>query len=255
MDNAAFIEVFVQFIIYDGEMQLRGEHHPVGKGIGPKFHAIVFVTAGLPVERQMVCILAGYDGSYQRRRGDTVPEDISRTGSPDYSAVIVFCSIYMHVILRPHPQYVRHFEGKLKLLEQKYAAYHDFTLQMDFSSNDAVFNADILITDWSGIAYEYSFTTLKPTLFINTPMKVMNPDYQEVGVTPFDIEIRNQMGISLEPDQIDSIGTAVHDLLCQENFAPENMKKMRDKYLYNVSHSTEVGAKYIIKRLIEMSGR
>lgn len=160
-----------------------------------------------------------------------------------------------HVILRPHPQYVRHFEGKLKLLEQKYAAYDDFTLQMDFSSNDTVFNADILITDWSGIAYEYSFTTLKPTLFINTPMKVMNPDYQETGVTPFDIEIRDQIGISLEPDQVDSIGTAVHDLLCQENFAPENMKKMRDKYLYNVSHSTEVGAKYIIKRLIEMSGR
>lgn len=160
-----------------------------------------------------------------------------------------------HVILRPHPQYVRHFEGKLKLLEQKYAAYDDFTLQMDFSSNDTVFNADILITDWSGIAYEYSFTTLKPTLFINTPMKVMNPDYQEIGVMPFDIEIRDQMGISLEPDQIDSIGTAVHDLLCQENFAPENMKKMRDKYLYNVSHSTEIGAKYIIKRLIEMSGR
>lgn len=160
-----------------------------------------------------------------------------------------------HVILRPHPQYVRHFEGKLKLLEQKYAAYDDFTLQMDFSSNDTVFNADILITDWSGIAYEYSFTTLKPTLFINTPMKVMNPDYQEIGVTPFDIEIRDQMGISLEPDRIDTIGTAVHDLLCQENFAPENMKKMRDKYLYNVSHSTEVGAKYIIKRLIEMSGK
>lgn len=160
-----------------------------------------------------------------------------------------------HVILRPHPQYVRHFEGRLKLLEQKYASHDDFTLQMDFSSNDTVFNADILITDWSGIAYEYSFTTLKPTLFINTPMKVMNPDYQEIGVTPFDIEIRDRMGISLEPDQVDSIGTTVHDLLCQESFAPENMEKMRDKYLYNVSHSTEVGAKYIIKRLIEMSGR
>lgn len=118
-----------------------------------------------------------------------------------------------------------------------------------------MFNADILITDWSGIAYEYSFTTLKPTLFINAPMKVMNPDCQEIGVTPFDIEIRDQMGISLEPDQLDTIDTAVHDILYQENFSSESMKKMRDKYLYNVSYSIEVGAKYIIKRLIEMSGR
>ena len=107
MDNAAFIEVFVQFIIYDGEMQLRGEHHPVGKGIGLKFHAIIFVTAGLPVERQMVCILAGDDGSHQRRRGDTVPEDISRTGSSDYSAVIVFCSIEMY----PYESEITGLEG------------------------------------------------------------------------------------------------------------------------------------------------
>lgn len=160
-----------------------------------------------------------------------------------------------HIILRPHPQYVRHFEGKLKLLEQKYAVHDDFTLQVDFSSNDIVFNADILITDWSGIAYEYSFTTLKPTLFINTPMKIMNPDYQEIGIMPFDIEIRNQIGTSLEPNQIYTIATVVHDFFCQKKFSPENMRKMRDKYLYNVSHSTEVGAKYIIKRLIEMSKR
>ena len=91
------------------------------------------------------------------------------------------------VILRPHPQYVRHFESKLIALGEKYADKKDFILQMDFSSNSTVFNADILMTDWSGIGYEYSFTTLKPTLFINTPMKVMNPDYKEIQVVPFDL--------------------------------------------------------------------
>lgn len=158
-----------------------------------------------------------------------------------------------HVILRPHPQYVRHFREKLNMLDNKYAEYKDFTLQMDFSSNDTVFNADILMTDWSGIAYEYSFTTLKPSLFINTPMKVMNPDYREIPVTPFDIEIRNQMGISVELDRLDTVGEAVEKLLHEENYSKEKMMDMRDKYLYNVSDSASVGAKYIIDRLIEMS--
>lgn len=158
-----------------------------------------------------------------------------------------------HVIVRPHPQYVRHFREKLNMLNNKYAEYMDFTLQMDFTSNDTVFNADILMTDWSGIAYEYSFTTLKPSLFINTPMKVMNPDYREISVTPFDIEIRNQMGISVELDRLYTVGEAVEKLLHEENYSKEKMMKMREKYLYNVSNSASVGAKYIIDRLIEMS--
>lgn len=157
------------------------------------------------------------------------------------------------VILRPHPQYVRHCEPKLKAIQQKYASYSNFTLQTDFSSNDTVFNADILMTDWSGIAYEYSFTTLKPSLFINTPMKIMNPDWEKIGVTPFDIEARDQMGISVELDQLDSIDEVVDKLLHEDSYSIENMRKMREKYLYHVSKSAEVGADYIINRLIEMS--
>lgn len=157
------------------------------------------------------------------------------------------------IILRPHPQYVRHFKDKLTILQNRYADYSDFVLQTDFSSNSTVFNADILMTDWSGTAYEYSFTTLKPSLFINTPMKVMNPDYAEIDVTPFDIEIRNQIGISVDLDNLDKINEIVYRLLNEENFSKEKMKQMREKYLYNISCSAEIGAKYIIDRLIEMS--
>lgn len=159
------------------------------------------------------------------------------------------------VILRPHPQYVRHFKEKLERLKKEYEKREDFMLQMDFSSNDTVFNADILMTDWSGIAYEYSFTTLKPSLFINTPMKVMNPDYEEIDVVPFDIEVRERMGISVETDSLDTLPDVVERLLTGEDYSRERMREMREKYLYNISGSAQVGAKYIIRRLIEASGR
>ncbi len=158
-----------------------------------------------------------------------------------------------YVILRPHPQYVRHFKEKLTVLKERYSTYEDFELQMDFSSNDTVFNADILMTDWSGIAYEYSFTTLKPSLFINTPMKVMNPDYEEIGVVPFDIEIRNKMGLSVELNELEKLNTVIKRLLSENIYSKDEMRKMREKYLYNVSQSAKVGADYMIGRLIEMS--
>lgn len=158
-----------------------------------------------------------------------------------------------HVIVRPHPQYVRHFEDKLLQLSRQYAGKEDFELQMDFSSNETVFRADILVTDWSSIAYEYSFTTLKPTLFINTPMKVMNPDYEEIGVVPFDIEIRDKVGISLDTNRLNEINSVIESLLKDQIQLKEEMKKTREKYLYHVGTSGEIGAKYIIRKLIEYS--
>ncbi len=159
------------------------------------------------------------------------------------------------VILRPHPQYVRHFEEKLHALADRYKEYDNFELQLDFASNDTVFNADVLMTDWSGIGYEYSFTTLKPTLFINTPMKVMNPDYEEIGVVPFDIEIRDQVGISVETDNLDTLGDVIDRLLDDKEYSREAMAVVRDKYLYNVSKSGPIGADYLIGKLIEYSKR
>lgn len=158
-----------------------------------------------------------------------------------------------NVIVRPHPQYVRHYPEQLEDLRKKYAYSSDFELQTDFSSNSTVFNADVLLTDWSGIAYEYSMTTLKPSLFVNTPMKVMNPDYEEIGIVPFDIEVRSQMGISIETNEASKVSDIVERLLSEPDFKPEAMLEIREKYLYNVGNSAEVGARYIIRSLIEKS--
>ena len=163
--------------------------------------------------------------------------------------------LQLQVIVRPHPQYVRHYPEKLDALRKNYRDFTNFCLQEDFSSNQTVFNADILVTDWSGIAYEYAFTTLKPCLFINTPMKVMNPDYRDIGLEPFDLVIRNQIGIALQPKETDQIADAVERLLHEPVFSKESIANLRDKSLYNVGCAASVGADYLIRRLIEISRR
>ena len=114
-----------------------------------------------------------------------------------------------------------------------------------------VYMADLLITDWSSIAFEYAFSTLKPVLFINTPMKVVNEDYKELSTTPIDIEIREKVGISLDETKLDKLKEIVKQLLYDDRFAKNSMKQLRDKYIYNVGNSGQIGAKYIIQRLLE----
>ena len=156
------------------------------------------------------------------------------------------------IIVRPHPQYVRHYEERIDALSAKYQAA-GVEVQKDFSSNKTVYMADMLITDWSSIAFEYSFSTLKPVLFINTPMKVVNPDYQELKEVPIDIELRDKVGISLELSMLEEVNASVDKLLNTEQFAKSAMEDLRNYYIYNIGNSGKVGAKYIIERLMEKS--
>ena len=156
------------------------------------------------------------------------------------------------IIVRPHPQYVRHFESRIDELQEKYTS-RGIVFQKDFSSNETVYTADMLITDWSSIAYEYAFSTLKPVLFINTPMKIVNPDYQELETVPIDVEARDAVGISISLEEASKANEAVGKLLSEDRFSVESMAELRDKYIYNVGKSGEVGAMYLINRLIERS--
>ena len=159
------------------------------------------------------------------------------------------------VIVRPHPQYVRHFEGRVDLLAEKYKK-DGVEFQKDFSSNKTVYMADLLVTDWSSISLEYAFSTLKPVLFINTPMKVVNGDYQELRTVPIDIELRDQVGISLELDRVGAkVVSAVDRLLFDQQFSPQSMQGLKEKYLYHPGESGKIGAKYMIQRLVDRSGK
>lgn len=160
-----------------------------------------------------------------------------------------------HIIVRPHPQYVRHYEGRIDALAEKYKEY-DVLFQKDFSSNKTVYTADLLVTDWSSIAFEYSFSTLKPVLFIDTPMKILNPDYQELTTVPIDIELRSLIGISIKPENLeDEIKDSVDKLLYDEQFSKDSLHKLKEAYIYNNGESGKVGAKYMIGRLVERSGK
>ena len=151
----------------------------------------------------------------------------------------------------PHPQFVRHDADRLEYLRGKFHMDErdDMEMQTDFSSNSTVYQADIVITDWSSIAFEYSFATLKPSLFINTPMKIMNEDYEELGITPIDIELRSRIGKSVDLDQLETLPKVVDELLNNNAFSKESLEKIRNEYIYQIGHSGEVGAEYIMDRL------
>ena len=153
------------------------------------------------------------------------------------------------IIVRPHPQEVRHKKEYMENLKKQYAPA-GIEIQTDFSSDNPVMEADLLITDWSDISWEYAFTTLRPVLFINTPMKVMNPEYDKISLTPMNITLRDKAGLSLDTDRIGEASEKAAYLLSHRDEYRKTIGELAEKYMYNLDRSAEIGSDYIIRSLL-----
>ncbi len=153
------------------------------------------------------------------------------------------------IIVRPHPQHVRHMKNKFEKLKEQFKDNTNVIIQTDFSSNDTVWNADLMITDWSGIAYEYAFTTKRPVIFIDTPMKVMNPNYKELKEEPFNIWAREELGAVIKIKDVKDTAKVVQKILKNASKYTQKLEKLTEDSVYNLGASSKVGAKYIISSI------
>lgn len=143
------------------------------------------------------------------------------------------------VVVRPHPEYKKRYRARLDALVNRWKDYQggDLMFETDFSGNDTIYGSDAVITDWSGTAYEFSLVTLKPSIFINTPPKINNPDYGKIGIEPLEFSLRSQVGVSLDPDQLSVLPDTVRQALEQGARYERQILAIRDRYIANFGSS------------------
>ena len=153
------------------------------------------------------------------------------------------------VILRPHPQQVRHEPERFEALKEKYEGVGNIEIQTDFSVTNPVMESDLLITDWSDIAWEFAFVTKRPVLYIDTPMKIMNPEYEKIGIEPINKILRTSLGAVVGLDELDSICETVKKMLDRRQTYSQQIESTFREHIYNIGRSAELCGRYIIKRL------
>ncbi len=159
-----------------------------------------------------------------------------------------------HITVRPHPEYVKRYPEKIKLMTEKYAGVPEekLSFELDFTTNKSIYSSDLLITDWSAIAYEFCFSTKKPVLFINTKMKVENPEWEKIGCTPSEIYLRDKVGVALEKSELDKTKAVADELMASGEKYKEKITALLHEHLYSYGSGGEEGAKYILSRLSEI---
>ncbi len=156
-----------------------------------------------------------------------------------------------HVTMRPHPMTRRKTPEALDRLTQRFGSDAAFALEEDITTKQSLFASHIMISDWSGAAYEYAFTLERPVLYIDTPRKCRNPGYQEIGIEPLEVSIRKQIGEVVSPAALEGLPTAVARLCRDPEASAARIREARARCVFNLGKSGRIGADHIAERLSE----
>ena len=153
------------------------------------------------------------------------------------------------VIVRPHPEFLKRRKALADRLKQKVKTLPNFIWEDQLLNENSLYEADLLITDRSGIAFEYAFGMERPVLFIDTPLKEHNKNWKQLNIEPIELQLRNKVGISINLDSLDNILPIIEDLLQNSNNWREALKAMRNEHVFYWNGSAVEGVEYIKQQL------
>ena len=93
--------------------------------------------------------------------------------------------------------------------------------------------------------------TLKPSVFIDTPMKVSNPDWQELGIEPTDISLRNEVGRSVSPDDLSKLPDIIAEMISNPDAWHDRIEEVRSRMIFNLGHGGEAAGRYLLDKILE----
>lgn len=157
------------------------------------------------------------------------------------------------ITVRPHPEYVKRYGYQMQNLVERYAGYDSDKLkfELDFSTNKSIYTADLLFTDWSGVAAEFCFATKRPAVFINTKMKVCNENWEKIGITPVEIDLRDKIGVAVDKEDLGGISGVVEKLLKSGKEYETKIGEYYENFTFNHGTAAKKGADYILKSLMD----
>jgi len=151
--------------------------------------------------------------------------------------------------VRPHYETVKRSPDIIDEIKHSFQDHSNFNLVLGMGENRSLLDSNVLITDWSGISFEYSMGLEKPVIFIDVPPRVRNLDWQELKLEPLEVSIREKVGRIVALDEIHSISETINQMLSEMDQYSLNINKLRDEWVYNLSQTRSVGAKEIVKLL------
>lgn len=198
------------------------------------------MTAGEPPEHPLTVLLAPSWGpsSILNRFGAKIISALLQTG--------------YHVIIRPHPQ---SYDSEKKMLDELKSAYPESdSLEWD-SSNDnfeVLRRADILISDFSGVIFDFALVFDKPIIYADTSFDKGPYDAWWLEDDMWTFSVLPKVGRQLTQDNFHAIGELIDNCI-NDTELMEGRETARAQTWANIGSSAVLAVDYLMetrKRLL-----
>ena len=150
------------------------------------------------------------------------------------------------VFLRPHFRIFRDSPELINSIRDKFSDNPNFTFHEGVIPFEQFQNSTCLISDWSGISFEYAFTHEKPIIFIDVPRKSFNPSAEKFLGMPIEIAIRKNIGEVILTNNIKEIPQILEKFIDKTMTYQEQIQDIRKNIVFNLGSSADIGVKNIL---------
>jgi CDP-glycerol glycerophosphotransferase (TagB/SpsB family) len=149
-----------------------------------------------------------------------------------------------HITIRPHPQSRVSELPLLDRFKKKLIKYESIEWDEAPDNFKSLLSADIVISDISGITFDFAFIFQKPVITIIFDYNFLGQEANDIPHQLWEMSMLKKIGATLEVSEVERLPHILQTTL-NEHYKIRDLNKLRDENLYNFNKSGEVIAEHL----------
>lgn len=151
-----------------------------------------------------------------------------------------------HVIVRPHPQSFTSEKELMESLMKEYPNSKQLEWNRDADNFEVLKRSDILISDFSGVIFDFALVYDKPVIYADTSFDDSVYDAWWLDSKLWTFEILPHLGIQLNNENMGNLKELIDKCINEEKYAEGRKKAIAETWAYQGE-----GAKRVVDFLVE----
>lgn len=157
-----------------------------------------------------------------------------------------------NVILRPHPQSYKSEPALMDKIESELKRYENLKIDRAPSGQVAMASSDIMISDLSGIIFDFAFLFSKPVIIVDAEIERGGYEAEYLEKEIWEVSVLDKIGKLITEKDFSILSTIVDETL--SSYTSTDTKKFREQAVFNFGKAGEVAAGQLIDILRRQSG-
>ncbi|MBD5551880.1 MAG: CDP-glycerol--glycerophosphate glycerophosphotransferase [Lachnospiraceae bacterium] len=157
-----------------------------------------------------------------------------------------------HIIVRPHPQSFTSEKEMLEKIMREYPESDQLEWNRDNDNFEVLKRADILISDFSGVIFEFSLVYDKPIIYADTEFDSSPYDAWWLDTPDWTFGILPRIGQKLTMDNLDTLKQMIDECIQDPKYAKGRQEAREETWEYK-GEGTERTVEYLLHKYDELT--